>query len=100
MSHSRSAFSVPDKTYPKPGKLTLGLSITRLIGMSRYWNKYTDEDSIHQWADFELEKLLYLKQISENSHNQQLPCWYFREGQSDRRTHRSMTPGLKGPLIK
>lgn len=47
--------------------------------MSCYWNKYTDEDPTHQWLEdrsFELEKILYLKQILKSSHNKQLPRWY------------------------
>ena len=52
------------KISSKPGKLPLGLSIKRLVGLSHYWNKYTKGALICQWSDdesFELKKLLYLE---------------------------------------
>ena len=94
----RATSSVPSPGMPpasmvkicsQPGKLPPGLSLKRLIGLSHYWNKCTNGDAPHQWPDdglFELEKLLYLRTISERSHHKQLPYWYLWEHQIEKKT--------------
>ena len=60
------------KIYSKRGKLLPGLSLKRLIVLSHYWNKYTNQDPTRQWPDhrsFELGKLLnWGKKCFESSH--------------------------------
>ena len=36
------------ETYSKPGKLSLSPFVKRLLGLSRYENKYTTSDPTHQ----------------------------------------------------